>query len=289
MKDFQGKVAVITGAASGIGRALADVCAREGMKVVLADFEEGALKRAEEELRASGAEVLAVRTDVAQAAEVEALAQQVFATYGAVHLLFNNAGVGAGSTVWESSLADWRWVLGVNLWGVIHGIHFFVPRMLAQGTEGHIINTASAAGLLSSSDLGIYKVSKHGVVSLSETLAHELREHEAKIKASVLCPLWVNTRILEAERNRPANLQNTSEEQAIDPEALTKLQAMAQLVQSGMAASEVAEITFEAIRQERFYILTASVIKQFVQLRMGDILEDRYPTDLYRLPGSSAQ
>src|SRR6266516_5048205 len=153
MKDFQDKVAVVTGAASGIGRALAGKSAQEGMKVVLADVEESALKQAEEELQASGAQVLAVRTDVSQADEVEALAKITFETYGAVHLLFNNAGVGAGTTVWESSLADWERVLGVNLWGVIHGMHFFVPRMLAHDSEGHIVNTASSAVLESSSSM----------------------------------------------------------------------------------------------------------------------------------------
>src|SRR5438445_7700825 len=162
MKDFQDKVAVVTGAASGIGRALAAKSAALGMKVVLADVEESALWQAEEELQASGAQVLAVRTDVSQADEVEALAKITFETYGAVHLLFNNAGVGAGTTVWESSLADWKWVLGVNLWGVIHGIHSVLPRLLAQDSEGHIINTASYDGILSSSGLGIYQVPKHG-------------------------------------------------------------------------------------------------------------------------------
>src|SRR2546430_4045382 len=206
MKNFQGKVAVVTGAASGIGRALAGKSAQEGMKVVLANVEESALKQAEAELQASGAQVLAVRTDVSQADEVEALAKITFETYGAVHLLFNNAGVGAGTTVWESSLADWKWVLGVNLWGVIHGIHFFVPRMLAQESEGHIVNTASSAGLVSSSSLGIYKVRQHGVGILCVTSALALSAHGAKLKASVLCPEWVNTRIMDAERNRPQAL-----------------------------------------------------------------------------------
>ena len=218
MKEFQDKVAVVTGAASGIGRALAGKCAALGMKVVLADVEESALWQAEYELQVSGAQVLAVRTDVSQADEVEALAKITFETYGAVHLLFNNAGVGAGTTVWESSLADWQWVLGVNLWGVIHGVHFFVPRMLAQDSEGHIVNTASSAGLVSSSGLGIYKVSKHGVVTLSETLALELAAHGSKLKASVLCPEFVNTRIFDAERNRPQALQNAPQEQPTSPE-----------------------------------------------------------------------
>src|SRR6266536_1627947 len=230
MKVFQDKVAVVTGAASGIGRALAAKSAQEGMKIVLADVEESALKQAEEELKASGARVLAVRIDVSQAADVERLAQQAFATYGAVHLLCNNAGVAAGTTVWESSLADWQWVLGVNLWGVIHGMHFFVPRMLAQDSEGHIVNTASSAGLVASSGLGIYKVSKHGVVTLSETLALELAARGTKLKASVLCPEWVNTRILDAERNRPQALANAPEEQNMSPEMVAAVQAMRQRV-----------------------------------------------------------
>ncbi len=287
MKDFHGKVAVVTGAASGIGRALAEKSAQEGMKVVLADFEVEALKKAEEELKAGGADVLAVHTDVSQAGDVENLAQQSFATYGAVHLLFNNAGVGAGTTVCESTLADWQWVLGVNLWGVIYGIHFFVPRMLAQNTEGHIINTASSAGLMAGPGLGIYKVTKHGVVSLSETLAHELRLKEAKLKASVLCPWWVNTNIAESERNRPASLQNPAVETPVDPETQAQIQAVQQMVrhaiQTGMAPSQVAELTFDAIRQGKFYILTDPIIKQSVQLRMDDILQDRYPTNVMLL------
>jgi NAD(P)-dependent dehydrogenase (short-subunit alcohol dehydrogenase family) len=253
MKDFQDKVAVITGAASGIGRALAGKSAQEGMKVV--------------------------PTDVSQAADVEKLAQQAFATYGAVHLLCNNAGVSGGTTVWESSLADWQWVLGVNLWEVIHGIHFFVPRMLAQDSEGHIVNTASAAGLISSARLGIYKVSKHGVVTLSETLALELAARGAKLKASVLCPGFVNTRILDAERNRPQALQHEPEEQQMSPEMATMLNVGRQLVQTGMAPSQVAEMVFEAIRQEKFYIFTHKSTKQLVQVRMEDILQERMPTD----------
>jgi len=279
MKDFQDKVAVITGAASGIGRALAGKSAQEGMRVVLADVEEDSLKQAEEELRDGGAEVLSVRTDVSQAADVERLAQQAFATYGAVHLLCNNAGVSAGTTVWESSLADWQWVLGVNLWGVIYGIHFFVPRMLAQDSEGHIVNTASAAGLISSARLGIYKVSKHGVVTLSETLDLELAARGAKLKASVLCPGFVNTRIMDAERNRPQALQNAPQEQQMSPEMSTMLNVGRQLVQAGMAPSQVADMVFDAIREERFYIFTHPTTKQLVQVRMEDILQERMPTD----------
>jgi NAD(P)-dependent dehydrogenase (short-subunit alcohol dehydrogenase family) len=289
MKDFQDKVAVVTGAASGIGRALAGKSAALGMKVVLADVEESALKQAEEELKANGAQVLAVRTDVSQAAEVESLAERAFAGYGAVHLLFNNAGVSAGTTVWESSLADWQWVLGVNLWGVIYGLHFFVPQMLAQESEGHIVNTASAAGLISSPGAGIYAVSKHGVVTVSETLALELATRGAKLKVSVLCPEWVNTRILDAQRNRPQALQNAPEEQQMSPEMVEVLQALRQVVQAGLAPSQVAEMVFDAIRQEKFYILTHPTTKQGVQLRMEDILQERMPTDIFQVAKRAAQ
>jgi NAD(P)-dependent dehydrogenase (short-subunit alcohol dehydrogenase family) len=283
MKYFQEKVAVVTGAASGIGHALAEMSAELGMKIVLADVEEHALKQAEEELRARGADVVALRTDVSAAAEVEALAQLAFSTYGAVHLLFNNAGVTLDTPLLESTLADWQWVLGVNLWGVIHGIHFFAPRMLAQQSEGHIVNTASAAGLISHAGRGSYNVSKHGVVALSETLALELAAQKAALKAAVLCPELVNTRITDAERNRPQALQNTQEEQEGSPEMATRRQVVRQLVQAGMAPNQVAEMVFDAIRQETFYILTDPTIKLGVQLRMEDILQERQPTGISAL------
>ncbi|SRR5579884_3270034 len=283
MKDFQNKVAVVTGAASGIGRALAEKSATLGMKIVLADVEEPVLKQTEAELKASGAEVISLRTDVSQAGDVEALANLAFTTYGAVHLLFNNAGVSVDNTVWGSSLADWQWVLGVNLWGVIYGVHFFVPRMLAQGSEGHIINTASGAGLLTHAGQASYNVSKHGVVALSETLALELAAQGASLKASVLCPGWVNTRIADAGRNRPQALQNALEAEQINSDVKSRIQEVQQLLQAGMAPSQVAEIAFEAIRQDKFYILTDPNIKLGVRLRMDDILEERSPTDAYTL------
>ncbi len=247
MKEFQGKVAVVTGAASGIGRALAERCVHEGMKVM------------------------------------EALAQKTLATYGAVHLLFNNAGVGAGSTIWESTLADWEWVMGVNLWGVIHGIHTFVPLMLKQNTEAHIVNTASSAGLISGPGLGIYKVTKHGVVTLSETLYHELALSGAKIKVSVLCPGFVNTHIMDAERNRPVQLQNDPAEASISPQNVAIYQWLQQSVQAGMPPHQVAAIVFNAIRDEKFYILTHPEVKEAVQVRMEDILQDRNPTNTVAL------
>jgi NAD(P)-dependent dehydrogenase (short-subunit alcohol dehydrogenase family) len=278
MQDFQGKVAVVTGAASGIGRALAGRAAQEGMRVVLADVEEGALGRASAELEATGTRVLAARTDVSKAEEVEALAQKTLETFGAVHLLFNNAGVGAGTTVWESTLADWKWVIGVNLWGVIHGIHTFVPLMLKQETEGHIVNTASMAGLVSGPALGVYKVTKHGVVTLSETLSHELALTGSKIKVSVLCPGWVQTRILESERNRPASLQNDPAQVQVNPAGEAIFQMVQQAVAQGMPPEEVAGLVFQAIRDERFYILTDPKMLGAVQTRMEDILQGRNPT-----------
>ena len=278
MKEFQGKVAVVTGAASGIGRALAERCAKEEMKVVLADIEEQALMQASRDLAALGGQVLAVPTDVSQAGEVETLARKAFETYSAVHLLFNNAGVGAGKSAWESSLASWEWVLGVNLWGVIHGIHFFVPRMLEQRSEGHIVNTASMAGLTYGPGQSIYKVSKHGVVSLSETLYYELALRGASLKVSVLCPGLVSTNILDAQRNRPARLQDASVKEPLSPQAEAVVQRFQQAMREAMPPGQVADIVFEAIREERFYILTHPTWKAAIQIRMEDILQERNPT-----------
>ena len=281
MKEFQGKVAVVTGAASGIGRGLAERCAQEGMKVVLADIEEQALMRTSQELQAAGtagSQVLAVQTDVSKATDVEALAQKTMATYGAVHLLFNNAGVGAGTFIWESTLVDWEWTMGVNLWGVIHGIRTFVPLMLEQQTEGHIVNTASMAGLTGGPGLGIYKVTKHGVVTLSETLYHELAFKGANIKVSVLCPGFVSTRIMDSARNRPAQLQNDPTEERMSPVSEAMVQFMRQVVEAGMPPQQVANIVFQAIRDEKFYILTHPEWKEAMRVRMEDILQERNPT-----------
>ena len=284
MKEFQGKVAVVTGAASGIGRALAERCAQEGMRVVLAGINEQTLMQASQELRDEGASVLAVQTDVSKAGDVEALAQKAFDTYGAVHLLFNNAGVGAGTIIWESTLADWEWTMDVNLWGVIHGIRAFVPRMLAQNTEGHIVNTASIAGLTSGPGLGIYKVTKYGVVTLSETLYHELALRGAKIKTSVLCPGFVKTRIMDGARNRPARLQNDPAEVKMGPESVALIQFMLQAVEAGMSPEQVADIAFQAIRDETFYILTHPETKEAIRVRMEDMLQERNPTFIPILP-----
>ncbi len=277
METFQGKVAVITGAASGIGRALAQHAVQEGMKVVLADIEEDALHATAAALEAQGATVLRVRTNVAQAEEVTALAKRTLDTFGGVHLLFNNAGVAASGPLWTMSLQDWEWVLGVNLWGVVHGIRAFVPILLQQGIEAHIINTASIAGLVSTPGLGVYNVTKHGVVTLSETLYQELQQSGAPVHVSVLCPGWVNTRIHEAGRNRPAALRNHPTATTVDPTATD--QAMREAIQHGMPAEEVAAQVFAAIRDRRFYILTHPPFQKLVQRRMEAILTGAHPDD----------
>lgn len=275
MKDFQDRVAVITGAASGIGRALAERCAREGMKVVLADVEGEALAEAEAILKAGGAAVLAVRTDVSQAKDIEALAKKSLGAFGAVHLLCNNAGVATTGTVWESSLTDWEWVLGVNLWGVIHGVRTFVPIMLAQNTKCHIVNTASMSGLISFPRGSVYAVTKHGVVTLSESLHHELAECGGKVRVSVLCPGLVQTRIVDGARNRPERLAATA---PIGPVEAAGWETLRQQMQTGMPPAQVADAVFRAIRENRFYIFTHPEGKDWIRTRMEDILHERSPT-----------
>jgi len=276
VRELREKVAVITGAASGIGRAVAERCAGAGMKVVLADVEESALVAAERAFKDAGADVLGVRTDVSRADDVEALAGRAVERFGAVHLVHNNAGVAAGGLMWELPLADWKWVLGVNLWGVIHGVRTFVPLMLAQGDEGHVVNTASLAGLTSTPFLGPYSVSKHGVVTLSETLLKELAMQGAKVKVSVLCPGLVRTRIGESGRNRPAQLEHERDDDASAVDAMSS-GAFQQLVEAGMDPAAVADQVLEAVRQERFWVLTHPELDQAIRSRADDILERRNP------------
>jgi NAD(P)-dependent dehydrogenase (short-subunit alcohol dehydrogenase family) len=275
MKEFKGKVAVITGAASGIGRALADRSVQEGMKAVLADVDVETLAKVEAGLRDSGATVLAVPTDVSQARDVAALAQKALEVFGAVHLLCNNAGVGTKAGIWESTLEEWEWVMGVNLWGVIHGVRAFVPLMLAQDTECHIVNTASLVGLTSGPVMGAYKVTKHAVVSLSETLHHELAVRGAKVRVSVLCPGIVNTRIWESGRNRPGHVPPPA---PLDTASAARWEALLQRVPAGMPPVQVAEAVFAALREDRFYILTHPEGRDAVRTRMEDILQERSPT-----------
>jgi NAD(P)-dependent dehydrogenase (short-subunit alcohol dehydrogenase family) len=275
MDDFAGKVAVVTGAASGIGRALADQCAREGMKVVLADVEAGALRVVADEMSAGGATVLAVRTDVSRADDVEALAHATLDAFGGVHLLFNNAGVSGGASTWESTVADWTWVLGVNLWGVIHGVRTFVPLMLRQGTPGHVVNTASLTGLVSLPYGALYQASKHAVVTISESLHLELGYLRAQVGVSVLCPAFVQSGIVDAARNRPAELRNPPRAPGTEPGEMAR--AHRRLVDAGLAPEVVASQVFRAIRARQFYILTHPEANFLIRARMRAILAQSNP------------
>ncbi len=283
MKEFRGKVAVITGAASGFGREFALLGAKLGMKLVLADVQKEALDATAAELASGGAEVLAQTCDVRKGEQVEALAQAAMQRFGAIHLVFNNAGVGAGGLVWESTQADWEWVLGVNLWGVIHGVRVFTPLMLACAKadpeyEGHIVNTASMAGMLAPPTMGVYNVSKHAVVALSETLYHDLMLVEAPIGASVLCPYFVPTGISQSERVRPGDVQGAAPTRSQQVSQATLEKA----VSSGkVTAAEVSERTFDAIRAGQFYIYSHPQALGNVQRRMEDIVSGRNPSDPY--------
>jgi NAD(P)-dependent dehydrogenase (short-subunit alcohol dehydrogenase family) len=285
MKNFAGKVVVITGGAGGLGREFANAAVDRGMKIVLADVEGNTLEQAATELRAQGAEVLSMLCDVRKGPQVQALADAAIKRYGAVHLVFNNAGVGSGGLIWENSEADWEWVLGVNLWGVIHGVRIFASLMLELAQhdpafEGHIVNTASMAGLLNAPTMGVYNVSKHAVVSLSETLYHDLQLVEAPIGASVLCPYFVPTGISQSHRNRPADVRMDARPTMSQVAA----QAMTQkAVESGkVSAKEVAQMTFDAVAHGQFYIYSHPDALAGVAERMDEIVQHRNPGDPYR-------
>lgn len=277
MQDLKGKVAVVTGGASGIGKAMADRFAAEGMKIVIADVQQDALDRAKADLEGRGAEVLAVLCDVSKLEKVEDLARQTVARFGGVHVLCNNAGVASAGAAWERSHADWEWVMGVNLWAVVHGVRVFVPLMLASGEECHVVNTASMAGLITAPGMSIYNVTKFGVVSLSECLFHELKMRNAKVGVSVLCPAWVQTGIVDSERNRPAEFANP---ESMKPGQDAKmLEAMVrQLVTHGQTPEKIAGDVLNAVKTRKFYILTHPEFKALVKTRMEDILEERDPT-----------
>lgn len=278
------RTAVITGAGSGFGLEASRVAARAGMKLVMADVQADALERAVAEIEALGAEVLPFRLDVAQAAEVEALGAATLARFGAPHLVFNNAGVGAGGLIWEHTLKDWEWVVGVNLMGVAHGVRVFTPMMLAAaaqdpGYEGHIVNTASMAGLLNTPNMGVYNVTKHAVVSLSETLYQDLRMVTDRIGASVLCPYFVPTGIGDSHRNRPTDLrgQRATQSQRVAHTMIGKA------VESGrVSAAQVAQFVFDAVREGRFYVYSHPQALAGVQTRMEDIVQGRNPSDPYQ-------
>ena len=281
ISDFKGKTAVLTGAGSGFGLECARIGARLGMNLVLVDVQQDALDAAAAEMRAAGAQVLARKVDVSSAEQMEALAVATRSQFGAPHFVFNNAGVGAGGLVWENSIRDWEWVLGVNLWGVIHGVRLFTPMMLeAAGAdpnyEGHIVNTASMAGLLTPPNMGIYNVSKHAVVSLTETLYQDLKLVSDQVSASVLCPYFVPTGISQSHRNRPADLadQKPTQSQLIG-------QAMSdKAVGSGkVTAAQVAQKVFDGIKADQFYIFSHPKALGNVSDRMKAIVEHRNPPD----------
>ena len=276
MRDLRGRVAVVTGAASGIGLAMAERFAAEGMKVVMADVEAPALEGAAAAVRAKAPAVLAVRVDVSRPDDVERLAAETYAAFGATHVVCNNAGVAVIGAVHEHSLADWQWVMGVNLWGVIHGVRAFVPRMLAGGDEGHIVNTASMAGLTTSAYMSVYDVTKHGVVALSESMYKEFESTGAPIGVSVVCPGLIDTKIMRSARNRPPEL---AEEGKAGPMAQAFGQGLADRLAGGYPPSEVANQVVEGIREKRFYVVPAQPeVKQRATLRAQDIIELRNPT-----------
>lgn len=295
MKNFQGRVVVITGAGSGFGREFALLGASLGMKCVLADVMEAPLAETVALLNANGAEVVSMRCDVSVGADMEALAKLAIDSYGVVNVVFNNAGVGSGGLIWENTVKDWEWVLGVNVWGVIHGVRVFTPLMLAaaqadDGYEGYIVNTASMAGLLSPPLMGAYNVSKHAVVALTETLFQDLIVAQKKagadnntqqINCSVLCPAFVPTGISKSHRARPEEMQNTE----APTESMILAQSMThKAVSSGkLSAADVANITFDAIRDNLFYIITHPKIMATVQMRLDDIAARSNPRDPFAL------
>jgi len=279
--DFKGKTAVLTGAGSGFGLECARLGAKLGMNLVLVDVQQDALDKAEAEMKAAGAQVLSFKLDVSSAEQMEAMGKAVFERFGAPHFVFNNAGVGAGGLIWENSLKDWEWVMGVNVMGVVHGVRIFTPMMLEAAAkdpswQGHIVNTASMAGLLNPPNMGVYNVSKHAVVALSETLYQDLGLVTDQVGASVLCPFFVATGIGMSHRNRPAELAagKPTKSQMIQ-QAMT-----GKAVGSGkVTAADVAQLVFDAIANNQFYIYSHPKAIHSVQTRLEDVLQARNPTD----------
>ena len=279
MKSFQGRTAVITGAGSGFGLEASRIAAREGMNIVMADVQQDALASAAAEIAALGAAVLPFRLDVSKAAEVEALGRATFERFGAPHVVFNNAGVGTGGLIWEQTLADWEWVVGVYLMGVAHGIRVFTPMMLAAaekdaGYEGHIVNTASMSGLQNAPNMGVYNATKHAVVSMSETLYHDLSLVTDQISASVLCPFFIPTGIGQSGRNRPGAPAPATRSQLVAEAMVGKA------VSSGkISAAQVAQLVFDAMAERRFYIYSHPKALAMVQTRLEDVMLGRNPSD----------
>jgi NAD(P)-dependent dehydrogenase (short-subunit alcohol dehydrogenase family) len=281
MSHLQGGIAVITGAASGFGLEASRVAARLGMRVVMADVQADALAVAQREIELLGAQVLPFKIDIAKAAEVEALAAATLTRFGTPNFVFNNAGVGAGGLIWEHTLKDWEWVIGVNLMGVAHGVRVFTPLMLAAAAKdpawrGDIVNTASMAGLLNAPNMGVYNVSKHAVVAMSETLYQDLSLVTEQVHAHVLCPYFVPTGIHQSHRNRPADMP---------PAKPTRSQLVAQAMSSKAVSSgkvspaQVAQFVFDACAENRFYIYSHPKSLAMVQTRLEDIMTPRNPSD----------
>ncbi len=281
MDNFAGKTAVLTGAGSGFGLECARIGARLGMRLVLIDVQQDALDAVAAEARSAGCEVLERRVDVSDAAQMEQLAADVQQRFGAPHLVFNTAGVGSGGLVWENSVKDWEWVLGVNLWGVIHGVRLFTPMMLAAAQadpawRGHIVNTASMAGLVTAPNMGVYNVSKHAVVALSESLYQDLALVTDQIGASVLCPFFVPTGIGQSHRNRPATLAGAP---ATQSQRVGQSMTDKAVGRGKVTATEVAQKVFDAAAEGQFYIYSHPRSLGSVQVRMEDIVQARNPTD----------
>jgi NAD(P)-dependent dehydrogenase (short-subunit alcohol dehydrogenase family) len=275
MKAFAKHTAVVTGAASGIGLALARRAAAEGMNLVLADIDEPALAGAAGGLGVPASRCLTLHTDVRHADQIRALADAAYARFGAVHLLFNNAGVALSRVSWEHTAKDWEWILGVNLWGVIHGIAEFLPRMQAAGDEAHIVNTASAAGLVSTPGMAAYNVSKHGVVTLSETLFQELQAAHSAVGVSLLCPAWVPTGIGQSERHRPEDAGCATPPG--DYSAAIARRVEKAIAAGKLSADDIARETFAAVAEKRFYVIPHRGINSSIEARMNDILTQRNP------------
>jgi len=276
MDSFSGKTAVVTGAASGIGFALAERFAHEGMRVVLADIEEAALDSAVARITAAGAEAIAVVTDVSKAADVAALAERARSEFGGVHVACNNAGVFAGGLLWEESLADYQWLMDVNIWGVIHGIRTFIPIMLEQDTECHLVNTASMAALCAMPFAGIYHMTKHAVLALSESLHHELEVTSEKVKVSVLCPELIKTGIGTCERNRPTEYSKPGDIVESDSRQLV-LDSINEGIETAIDPSVMADRVIAAIRADTFYILSEDGWRDTAHQRMDDIRTGQNP------------
>lgn len=283
--DFAGKTIVLTGAASGFGLEMARIAADRGMNIVMADVNQAALDAAAEEIRGRGAQVLPYRLDVSKGAEVEALGRATVDRFGAPHIVFNNAGVGFGGLIWEHSQKDWEWVLGVNLLGVAHGVRVFTPIMLAAAKadpawRGHIVNTASMAGLLNAPNMGVYNVSKHAVVSLSETLYQDLRLVSEQVSCSVLCPYFVPTGIHESHRNRPEEMREVKK--PTQSQMIAQFMSAKAVTSGKVTAAEVAQKVFDAVAADQFYIYSHPKALVMVQTRLEDVVQGRNPTDPFK-------